>query len=159
VKVVSSGSLESISKSYREVSENLGKEGNLKQILGTINSQIEKLSKLSHPNRSKRVVVQLGRNPLVVLGAGGYLNDLLTLVGVKNIFSHLNAKYPRVSYEEVLKRKPDSVWIVTMSPQDRGDDFWKIKTKIPTVAIAGNDIAQPTLRLLLEAEKWLGIHL
>lgn len=43
-------------------------------------------------------------SPLMTAGASSFINDILTLAGAKNIFSDVEAAYPVVSAEAVLKR-------------------------------------------------------
>jgi ABC-type Fe3+-hydroxamate transport system substrate-binding protein len=48
-------------------------------------------------------------SPLLVIGGGSYLDELLTIAGADNVFHDISAPSPPVSIEEITKRNPDMV--------------------------------------------------
>jgi iron complex transport system substrate-binding protein len=64
--------------------------------------------------RPLRVMVALGREPgslshLVVAGGGNFYDELLTRLGVTNVFAETAAAYPQVGVEAVLARRPEVI--------------------------------------------------
>ncbi|MBU6365721.1 MAG: ABC transporter substrate-binding protein [Gemmatimonadetes bacterium] len=56
-----------------------------------------------------RVVWPLWDRPLLVVGQGSYLDELLGVAGGDNVFHDLAAPSPPVSMEEVVRRAPDAI--------------------------------------------------
>jgi iron complex transport system substrate-binding protein len=49
--------------------------------------------------------------PLLVGGPGTVIDDAMTMLGYENIASDARAEYPKYSLEEVLRRRPDFIFI------------------------------------------------
>ncbi|MEO8335841.1 MAG: helical backbone metal receptor [bacterium] len=60
---------------------------------------------LPHPT----VFWPLWETPLLSVGAGSFLHELLEIAGAKNIFADLPQPSPTVTFEEVLRRDPDLI--------------------------------------------------
>lgn len=60
---------------------------------------------LPHP----RVFIHSWDNPLLTIGGGSYLSELVAIAGGRNIFADLDAPSPQVSFEEVVRRDPDVI--------------------------------------------------
>jgi ABC-type Fe3+-hydroxamate transport system substrate-binding protein len=48
-------------------------------------------------------------NPLLTIGAGSYLSELVAIAGGRNVFDDLPAPSPQIAFEEVLRRRPEVV--------------------------------------------------
>lgn len=48
-------------------------------------------------------------NPLITIGAGSYLSELVEIAGGRNVFADMEAPSPQVSFEELLRRDPDVI--------------------------------------------------
>ena len=77
---------------------------------------------LPHPT----VFWPLWETPLLSVGAGSFLNELLEIAGAKNIFSDMPQPSPTVTFEEMLRRDPDVI-LVGAKSRDRivNDPRWK----------------------------------
>lgn len=77
-----------------------------------------------------RVVWPLWDRPLLVVGQGSYLDELLEVAGGTNVFHDLTAPSPAVSMEEVARRAPD-VLVVGSEQGDRrlrASPAWRVVT-------------------------------
>lgn len=45
-------------------------------------------------------------------GAPSAVNAIMTLAGARNVFNDVNAAYAEVSFEQVVERNPDTIWIM-----------------------------------------------
>ena len=61
------------------------------------------------PARAPRVFWHIWDAPVMTIGRGSYLSELLTVAGAENVFADLEAPSPQVSLEEVARRDPDFV--------------------------------------------------
>ncbi len=67
---------------------------------------------LPHP----RTFWILWESPLLAVGGGSWLNEMLKVAGARNVYDSLPAPSPTVSFEDVLQRNPD---VVLASPATR----------------------------------------
>ena len=51
----------------------------------------------------------LWESPLLSVGGGSFLNELLEIAGARNVFADLSQPSPAVSFEELLRRDPDVI--------------------------------------------------
>jgi ABC-type Fe3+-hydroxamate transport system substrate-binding protein len=68
----------------------------------------------------------LWESPLLAVGGGSFLNELLVAAGARNVYDSLPGPSPAVSFEDLVRRDPD---VVLASPQTRmhilADPRWK----------------------------------
>ena len=72
------------------------------------------------------VIWHLWETPLLAVGGGSFLNELLEIAGARNVFAEIPQPSPAVSFEELLRRDPD---LVLASPATRlrmtADPRWR----------------------------------
>jgi iron complex transport system substrate-binding protein len=77
---------------------------------------------LPHP----RVFWFLWESPLLAVGGGSFLSEMLKVAGARNVYDSLPAPSPGVSFEDLLRRDPD---VVLASPAARAkmlaDPKWR----------------------------------
>jgi ABC-type Fe3+-hydroxamate transport system substrate-binding protein len=77
---------------------------------------------LPHPT----VFWPLWETPLLSVGGGSWLNELLDIAGAKNVFGEMSEPSPAVTFEELLRRDPD---VILSSEKTRtrllADPRWK----------------------------------
>ena len=111
-----------------------------------------------HEGARKRVLLQVGESPLVVVGGKSYLSEALEWVGARNIFSDLPSAYPRPSFETLLQRDPDAILILALG-NDPGyfvkmQHAWNEHPKLKAVKsnavqlLQADELLRPSLRLL-----------
>ena len=73
-----------------------------------------------------RVFWFLWESPLLAVGGGSFLNEMLKVAGARNVYDSLPAPSPAVSFEDLLRRDPD---VVLASAATRakmlGDPKWR----------------------------------
>ncbi|MBI2408026.1 MAG: ABC transporter substrate-binding protein [Gemmatimonadetes bacterium] len=64
--------------------------------------------------------------PVITIGAGSYLHELITRIGARNVFGDLAAPSPQVTLESVAQRNPDYVLAGPQTaPKLRADPRWR----------------------------------
>jgi iron complex transport system substrate-binding protein len=98
-----------------------------------------------------RVVWPLWDAPLLVVGQGSFLHELLTAAGAENVFGDLDAPSPSVTFEELLRRDPD---VILTGPQRaarfRSDPRWRTVRAVREGRVLVYDtmvVGRPGLRL------------
>lgn len=94
----------------------LGAEEKGDSLLKSMAQRIDSIKKNSLSHRP-RVYVELSANPLISIGRGSFLNEVIEIAGGENIFKDIPQEYPMVSSEEVIKRNPEV--IIVLHPAGR----------------------------------------
>ena len=97
---------------FLELSRLVGKEGVAREIIKHAEGELTiikgKVKGLSKP----RVFIQIGAKPLFTAGGDSFIDDVVTFAGGINIAG--DVKTSAYSREEVIRRNPDIILIVTM---------------------------------------------
>jgi len=117
-------------KDFRGLCENfltlsrlVGKEHRAEGVLERTNRELETVKKRIEGLAKTRVFVQIGANPLFTADRASFINDLIERSGGINIAS--DAKTGIFSREEVIKRNPETILIVTMGiVGEREKEVW-----------------------------------
>jgi ABC-type Fe3+-hydroxamate transport system substrate-binding protein len=54
--------------------------------------------------------------PLLAVGSGSYLNELIDIAGGRNVYGFMKEPSPRITFEDLMRRDPD---VVLTSPESR----------------------------------------
>lgn len=104
--------------------------------------------------RSHKVFLQFGLQPLFTASQATLQNQLLALCGGENIFATGSVPWPQVSREQVLIRRPDVIVVPgDRAAADRTARFWQPQLQVPVIAIPEDWLSRPGPRSILAAEK------
>ncbi len=78
-------------------------------VADTVLAALAAVRALPRATAPRRVVWHVWDAPLMTLGAGSYLSELLDIAGAANAFGDLAAPSPQVSMEEVARRDPYAI--------------------------------------------------
>ncbi len=87
----------------------LGAEANARIVSDSVQSTLDRVRALTASWPRPRVVWPAWESPLLVIGGGSYIDELLTIAGAENVFHDMDAPSPPVSVEEIARRDPDHV--------------------------------------------------
>ena len=59
--------------------------------------------------RRMTVVMPTWNDPLIVIGGGSFMNELVTIAGARNVYDSATSPSPMVSFEDVLRHNPEYV--------------------------------------------------
>jgi len=124
VKIFSeAGNFHGLCKNFWTLSRLIGMEQKADEIVEKAKSKLGAIKKAMAGLAKSRVFVQIGANPLFTAKGDSFINDLIECAGGINIGS--DAKTGIYSREEVIKRNPDIILIVTMGIiGEREKDVW-----------------------------------
>ncbi|MHB9155600.1 MAG: ABC transporter substrate-binding protein [Endomicrobiales bacterium] len=141
-------SFNDICSNFLRLGKLVGREDRARNIVKSVREQAAQIRSRAPEGRPLRVFWEIGAQPLVTVNKNTFVNDYNKFLGVENIFNDVAAAYPRVSREEVIKRDPDVIIIVTMGNVTGQEQ--KIWQRFNTVkAVRQNSI------YIVEAEKVL----
>ena len=99
-----------------------------KEAINLVKQISDKINNLPKHDK-KRILYLIQLNPVITIGNKSYISDVIRTSGQINVTDDLNTFYPAVSYEYLLKTKPDIIVISFKS------DYQKIKKLFPNTKI------------------------
>lgn len=113
-----------------------GVEDKAVALAGDLSRQVDEIINKIETMEKPLVFLQVNTRPIMTANKDTFLNDLIVLAGGRNMAEHEPITYPRLSLEEVIRRKPD---VIIISSMDRGGSFleaqqqWRRWKMIPAV--------------------------
>ncbi|OGW75196.1 MAG: hypothetical protein A2Z72_03960 [Omnitrophica bacterium RBG_13_46_9] len=127
IKVISippPGSFDELCKQFLELGEILGEEEKARKIVNDARNKVGLIRKKAGNLSSPRVFVQIGSSPLFAATDDYFIDDFVGFAGGTNIAE--KSKTGLYSREEVIKRNPDVIVVVTMGiAGDKEIENWK----------------------------------
>jgi ABC-type Fe3+-hydroxamate transport system substrate-binding protein len=80
-----------------------------RRTIDTVQATIERVRRKTATLPHPAVFWPLWETPLLSVGGGSWLNELLEIAGARNVFAELPQPSPAVSFEELLRRSPDAI--------------------------------------------------
>jgi ABC-type Fe3+-hydroxamate transport system substrate-binding protein len=78
------------------------------------------------PARPPTVFWHVWDSPILTIGRGSYLDELVRIAGARNIFGDLAAPSPQVTLEEIVRRNPDFILVSPASVRGlRASAAWR----------------------------------
>jgi iron complex transport system substrate-binding protein len=103
-------------KSVEDILLHIGTVGRLvghdKEARAVVQGFRDRLNELRHrmaSTRPVRVFYVVNSDPLISVGSGSFIHQLLELAGGENIVGRASTPYPKVSLEEVIRRDPEVI--------------------------------------------------
>lgn len=112
-------SLDEIFDSITTIGAAISQSSNASRLIESLSSKIELLKAKSKTRKPIRAMVIVGRSSgdeqsgIFVAGQNSVYNDLLSIVGVTNVFEKLSG-YPQISAESILLSKPEIIFDVSV---------------------------------------------
>lgn len=103
-----------ICQNFLKLAELIGKTKEAEEIISEVESKINLIKKRVKDTSQVKVFWEVGSNPLVTTSKQSFTNELIDFAGGINIFADLPAPYAVVSREEVVRRNPEVIILVTM---------------------------------------------
>lgn len=115
IKVISFSEPKNFNQIYEQflqLAKLVGKEREAKEIINNTKKNVNRIIEMVNSHKKPKVLIQVGTKPLFVATGESFLNDYIEYAGGINIAK--DAKQGIYSREEVLRRNPDIIIIVTM---------------------------------------------
>jgi iron complex transport system substrate-binding protein len=131
---VNDNSLDGIEQSIVLIGAHTGEQEAARRLLGTIQTRIEAVQARLERTKPRKVVMLVGHQPMVAVGRGTFLNDLLHLAGGDNIAGLSEQTWPRLSIEYIIAMRPEVILDGAMgSDANTPSGFWARYPTIPAV--------------------------
>ncbi len=144
---------------FKELGAMLGRSQRAEDMITEIRVQMNSIQAKIHGRKSLKVFWQLGDNPLVTASGATFSGEMLRRAGCVNIFGDAPIPYPRVNAEEVIKRNPEVIVVVSqMGPRSAGSAWGRFGV-ISAVSrkrvydLSADMVCQPTPVMYLKGYK------
>jgi iron complex transport system substrate-binding protein len=101
-----------------------------------LSQRVDHIIDKTKSRRKPLVFLQINVRPIMAINKNTFLHDLIQLAGGRNMTEDEPITYPRISLEEVIRKKPE---VIIISSMERGGRFeaarleWMEWTSIPAV--------------------------
>lgn len=85
----------------------VGREREARLVMGTLTERVRAIRRRMASVKPVRVFYVINSDPLMSIGSGSFIHQMLELAGGTNIIGRTTIPYPKVSLEEVLRRDPE----------------------------------------------------
>lgn len=106
-----------IKKMFSEFGKITGKETEADSLLMRFEYDINQINSVSDKTSSEPVLVLISVNPLMTTNGRTFINEILDLAGITNIYKDQVLDYPNINYEDVIIRNPGFI----LFPTDTSD--------------------------------------
>jgi len=105
-------SVKGVMDSLIELGGVTGKQARARKVVQVMQKRLGKI-KIDFKSilKRKKVIVIVGHKPLIVAGAGTFIDGILIYAGVDNIGAQVKGEYPQYSLEKLVNENPDCLII------------------------------------------------
>lgn len=118
-----------ITKGFIQLGKLTGREEEAKAIIEKVEAEVKSITRKLRALSPVRVFLEVGARPLVSVGPQSFTNEFIRYAGGINIFADTSGSHPRVSREEVLKKNPEVIILVTMGDVKEDEKIYWQKFK------------------------------
>jgi iron complex transport system substrate-binding protein len=95
-------------------------------VADTVMRTLDSVRALTRDARRVSVVIPAWHEPLLVIGGGSFMSEIVAIAGGRNVYDDVAAPSPAVTFEDILKRNPDAVLVGPESGQRiRAQRTWR----------------------------------
>ncbi|HON95984.1 MAG TPA: helical backbone metal receptor [Deltaproteobacteria bacterium] len=143
--------------SFRELGDLLGRSDRADAIVKDVQARIRAIESGVRATHRPKVFWQVGASPLVTASDATFAGEFLRRAGAVNVFGDARMRYPRVNAEEVLRRDPDVIIVVSRMEPGSGSTLWERYPGMSAVRsgrvheLSADLVCQPTPAMFLKA--------
>ncbi len=89
-----------------------------------LEARLDRIKKSVEKQEKPLVFLQINLHPIMTVNKNTFHQDIITIAGGINMTADSRINYPRVSIEEIIRKKPE---IMIISSMDRGGEFEKAR--------------------------------
>lgn len=132
--MVTNDSIEGIENSITRIGDRIGRADSARRLLARIRTHIAGVQARLKGVPSRPVLMVVGHQPMVAVGRGTYLDELLKLAHGVNIVDRSPESWPRLSVEYIIAMSPQVILDGQMgSDPTNPNGFWARYPTIPAV--------------------------
>ncbi len=134
IMTIQDDSVAQIEDSIRAIGDRIGRADAARTLLAGLNAQIADVQRRVAATRKARVLMLVGHEPLIAVGPGTFLDDLLKLANSDNIADSTAQQWPKLGIEFVIAMRPEVILDGQMGTDPAAPArFWEKFPSIPAV--------------------------
>jgi iron complex transport system substrate-binding protein len=137
VVIVEVDTIAQIEVAIRTIAHEAGRKAEGEALLATIRQRMAVVRSRLDGAPQRRVLVVVGQNPLIAVGNGIFLNELITQAHGINIAADTNQQWPRLSLEVAVAKQPDVIIDGSMGSEEKNEaqlfGIWRNFPELPAV--------------------------
>ncbi|NLA74075.1 MAG: cobalamin-binding protein [Deltaproteobacteria bacterium] len=122
--IVNPRNIVEVIETVRIVGRICGVDARADQLAGGLTKRLERIREAVKGKKKPLVFLQINLHPIMSVNKHTFHHDLISIAGGINMTADSGINYPRISIEELLKRKPD---VLIISSMDRSGEFEKAR--------------------------------
>ncbi|MBI3303022.1 MAG: cobalamin-binding protein [Deltaproteobacteria bacterium] len=137
VVIVQVDTIEQIEAAMRTIAYEAGRKAEGEALLADIQRRMAAVRARLDGVPQRRVLMVVGQNPLIAVGSGIFLNELITQAHGINIAAGTNQQWPRLSLEFAVANQPDVIIDSSMGSEEKEETqllgVWRNFPELPAV--------------------------
>ncbi len=134
VLLVSDDSLQQIETSIEKVGARINRKTEAGRLVAQIQAQIMAVKNRLAKVKPLRALMLVGHQPIVAVGPGTYLDELMRIARADNIVEAVGEQWPHISMEFIIAMHPQVILDGAMGTDPASSsDFWERYPTIPAV--------------------------
>jgi iron complex transport system substrate-binding protein len=133
VLLVSDDSLQQIESSIEKVGARINRQDDARRLVAQIQAQIAEVRQRLANAKSLRALMLVGHQPIVAVGPGTYLDELMRIARADNIADAVGQQWPHLSMEFMIAMRPEVILDGAMGTDPSSSSFWQKYPTIPAV--------------------------
>ncbi|HLI79631.1 MAG TPA: ABC transporter substrate-binding protein [Candidatus Binataceae bacterium] len=134
VLTIEDDSLAQIEQSIRTIGARLGKSQQASTVIASIEASVNDVRARVGPFPEPRTLMLVGHQPIVAVGPGTFLDDLLKIARADNIADASSQQWPQLSMEFIVAMRPEVIIDGQMGSEAVSpSQFWQAYPTIPAV--------------------------
>ncbi len=134
VLLIEDDSLPEIEQSIRTIGKRMGREPRADAIIAGIEANVNDVRTRVQPLPMRPALMLVGHQPIVAVGTGTFLDDLLKIAGAENIADASAQQWPQLSIEYIVAMRPEVIIDGQMGSDPQSPTrFWDAYPTIPAV--------------------------
>jgi len=119
VVIVQGDTIEQIETAVRTIASEAGRDTQGQALLAEMEQRMDAIRARLEKVEQRRVLMVVGQNPLVAVGSGIFLNELITLAHGINIAADTGQQWPQLSLEAAVARQPEVIIDSSMGSEEK----------------------------------------
>lgn len=87
----------------------VGEPARARTVVDSVRATLDRVRRATSGRPRPTIFMLAWETPLMTIGAGSFLSELVEIAGGQNVFADLEGPSPQVSFEEVLRRDPQFI--------------------------------------------------
>ena len=128
-----------------------GRDEAARATVDSVDATLARVRRLTSGRPRPAVLWRAWEAPLLVIGGGSFLTEIIDIAGGRNVFADLPGPSPQVSFEEILRRDPDVMIAGETSVAElRAHERWRTLPAVRAgrfLTVDAAIVARPSVRL------------